>query len=84
MNYNQKKMEYEGKILLAEKTAEFLEKSFDDMKESAKAQHEKDKENFEKVKQETLARHKAATQGSKQIHIDVKAQIEKAKALGKK
>ena len=36
MNFEQKKAEYEGKVLLAEKTAEFLEKAFDDMKESAK------------------------------------------------
>ena len=49
MNYEQKKMEYEGKVLLAEETAEFLKDAMEDVKESAKEQHKKDIENFEKV-----------------------------------
>lgn len=84
MNFEQKKSEYEGKVLLAEKTAEFLEKAFDDMKESAKEQHIKDVENFNKIKEETLERHRAATQRGHHITVDVKYQIEKAKSLGKK
>ena len=84
MNFEQKKSEYEGKVLLVEKTAEFLEKAFDDMKESAKEQHIKDVENFNKIKEETLERHRAATQRGHYITVDVKSQIEKAKSLGKK
>jgi hypothetical protein len=56
----------------------------DDMKESAKEQHIKDVENFNKIKEETLERHRAATQRGHHITVDVKSQIEKAKSLGKK
>ncbi|MBE6107623.1 MAG: hypothetical protein E7192_03185 [Erysipelotrichaceae bacterium] len=83
MNFEQKKTEYEGKVLLAEKTAEFLEKAFDDMKENAKEQHKKDVQHFEKIKAETLERHRAATNHG-HVHTDINAQIEKAKKLGKK
>lgn len=60
MSYEQKRMEYEGKVLLAEETKEFLKEAMEDVKESAKAQHEKDKENLAKVKAETKTRHEAA------------------------
>lgn len=83
MNFEQKKAEYEGKVLLAEKTAEFLEKAFDDMKESAKEQHKKDVQSFEKIKAETKERHRAAI-NHEHVHVDINAQIEKANALGKK
>ena len=43
-NYEQQKMEYEGKVLLAEEAIEFLKDAMEDIKESAKVQHEKDKE----------------------------------------
>ena len=39
----------------AERTGEFFEKAFHDMKESAKAQHEVDKANLEAVKAENKA-----------------------------
>ena len=66
MSYEQSKLEYEGKLQLAEEAKEFLKEAFEDMKESAKAQHEIDKKNFAKVKAETKARHEAAVaQGKK-------------------
>lgn len=39
---------------------EFLKKAFNDMKESAKAQHEVDKANFAAAKAESKARHAEA------------------------
>ena len=83
MNYEQAKMEYEGKVLLAEKTEEFLKDAMEDVKESAMEQHKKDVENFEKVKAETKARHEAAITQGKSHRVDVKAQIAKANELGK-
>ena len=83
MNYEQKKMEYEGKVLLAEETAEFLKDAMEDVKESAKEQHKKDIENFEKVKAETKARHEAAIAQGKSHRVNIEAQIAKAKELGK-
>ena len=49
MSYKEKKLEYEGKVILAEKTAEFLKDAMEDVKESAIQQHEKDKINFAKI-----------------------------------
>ena len=67
MSYKEKKLEYEGKVILAEKTAEFLKDAMEDVKESAIQQHEKDKINFAKIKEETKARHEAAiAQGKSQ------------------
>lgn len=83
MSYEQKKLEYEGKTLLAEETKEFLKDAVEDIKKSAKIQHEKDKENFAKVKAETKARHEAAVAQGKAYNVDIKAQIAKAKELGK-
>ena len=83
MNYEQAKMEYEGKVLLAEKTEEFLKDAMEDVKESAREQHKKDIEKFEKVKTETKARHEAAIAQGKSHRVDIKAQIAKAKELGK-
>ena len=83
MSYEQKKMEYEGKALLAEETAEFLKDAMEDIKESAKAQHVKDIENFNKIKEETKARHEAAIAQGKSHRVDIEAQIAKAKELGK-
>jgi len=66
MDYEQSKLEYEGKVQLAEEAAEFLKGAIENMKESAKVQHEKDKAHFEKIKAETKARHEAAVaQGRK-------------------
>ena len=76
-------MEYEGKALLAEETAELLKDAMEDMKKSAKAQHEKDKENFNKIKEETKARHEAAIAQGKSHRVDIEAQIARAKELGK-
>ena len=53
------------------------------MKESAKEQHKKDVENFNKIKEETKARHQAAIQQSKSRKADIQAQISKARELGK-
>lgn len=54
----------EGRIEAAEMVADeakgFLKKAFNDMKESAKAQHEVDKANFEAVKAESKANFEAA------------------------
>lgn len=83
MSYEQKKMEYEGKVQLAEETVEFLKGALEDMKESAKEQHKKDVESFEKVKAETKARHEAAIAQGKSHRVDIEAQIAKAKELGK-
>lgn len=82
MGFEQSKLEYEGKVKLAEDATEFLKDAMEDMKESAKAQHEKDKVNFEAIKAETKARHEAAIQQGKSHHVDIEAQIAKAKALG--
>ena len=62
---------------------EFFQNAFEDMKESAKEQHKKDVENFNKIKAETKERHQAAIQQGKSRQIDVQAQISKARELGK-
>lgn len=58
-NLNDEKALIEGmetaSEIAAEKTVGFLKKAFQDMKESAKAQHEVDKANFEAVKAESRA-----------------------------
>lgn len=48
-----------------EKTGEFLKDAFKDMAESAKAQHEVDKANFEAVKAQSKANFEAAKAQSK-------------------
>ena len=83
MSYELKRMEYEGKALLAEEATEFLKESMKDIKESARAQHEIDKENFAKIKEETKARHEAAVAKGKSYRVDIESQIAKAKELGK-
>ena len=83
MSYEQQKMEYEGKVLLAEETKELLKEAMEDIKESAKVQHEKDKENFAKIKEETKARHEAAVAQGKAHRVNIEAQIAKTKELEK-
>ena len=83
MSYEQKKLEYEGKVQLVEEAVEFLKDSMEDIKESAIEQHKKDKESFEKIKAETKARHEAAIAKGKSHRVDIEAQIAKAKELGK-
>ena len=83
MGFEQSKLEYEGKQLLAEETEKFLKNAIEDIKESAKEQHKKDVENFNKIKAETKERHQAAIQQGKSRQIDVQAQISKARELGK-
>lgn len=83
MGFEQSKLEYEGKQLLVEATEKFLKNAIEDMKESAKEQHKKDVENFNKIKAETKERHQAAIQQGKSRQIDVQAQISKATELGK-
>ena len=83
MSYEQQKLDYEGKVLLAEETTEFLKDAMEDIKESAKVQHEKDKENFAKIKAESKARHEAAIASGKSHSVDIQAQIARAKELGK-
>ena len=83
MGFEQSKLEYEGKQLLAEETEKFLKNAIEDMKESAKEQHKKDVGNFNKIKAETKERHQAAIQQGKSRQIDVQAQISKARELGK-
>ncbi len=83
MSYEQKKIEYEGKALLAEEAAAFLKESMEELKESAKIQHERDKENLTKIKEETKARHKAAIAQGKSHRVDIDVQIARAKELGK-
>ena len=83
MGFEQSKLEYEGKQLLAEETEKFLKNAIEDMKESAKEQHKKDVENFNKIKAETKERHQAAIQQGKSRQIDVQAQISRARELGK-
>ena len=83
MGFEQSKLEYEGKQLLVEATEKFLKNAIEDMKESAKEQHKKDVENFNKIKAETKERHQAAIQQGKSRQIDVQAQISKARELGK-
>ena len=83
MGFEQSKIEYEGKQLLAKETEKFLKNAVEDMKESAKEQHKKDVENFNKIKEETKARHQAAIQQSKSRKADIQAQISKARELGK-
>ena len=83
MGFEQSKLEYEGKQLLAKETEKFLKNAVEDMKESAKEQHKKDVENFNKIKAETKARHHAAIQHGKSREIDIQTQISRAKELGK-
>lgn len=54
-NAKDEKTLIEGLETVAEKTTEFLKQAFSDMKESAKAQHEVDKANFEAAKAESRA-----------------------------
>lgn len=54
-NVNDEQVLIEGAEIVAEKTADFFKKAFQDMKESAKAQHEVDKANFEAAKAEAKA-----------------------------
>ena len=54
-NYQDEQILVEGAEIVAEKTTSFLKKAFNDMKESAKAQHEVDKANFEAAKAEAKA-----------------------------
>ena len=53
------------------------------IKESTKEQHEKDKENFMKIKEETRARHEAAIAQGKAHRANIDAQSARAKELGK-
>ncbi|MBE5956410.1 MAG: hypothetical protein E7253_08150 [Lachnospiraceae bacterium] len=64
-NFEQEKIDYEGKRELVEEGVKFLKHAMEDMKESAKAQHEIDKANFEKIKEESKKRHEAAIQSGK-------------------
>ena len=64
-NFEQEKLDYEGKRELVEEGVKFLKGALEDMKESAKAQHEIDKANFEKVKEESKKRHEAAIRAGK-------------------
>ena len=63
-NIELEKMQLEGMEKLAEKVTEkskgFLKKAFEDMKESARAQHEVDKANFAAVKAESRAQFEEA------------------------
>ncbi|MBQ8425416.1 MAG: hypothetical protein IJX17_05295 [Clostridia bacterium] len=52
-NTNEEKVEKQDNIL--KKTGRFFKNAFNDMKESAKAQHEVDKANFQEVKAESKA-----------------------------
>ena len=54
-NYENEMILIEGAEHVSEKVADFFKKAFTDMKESAKAQHEVDKANFEAVKAESKA-----------------------------
>lgn len=54
-NYNDEQVMVEGAEVVAEKTTGFFKKAFNDMKESAKAQHEVDKANFAAAKAEAKA-----------------------------
>lgn len=54
-NYENEKILAEGQEKLAEETVGFFKKAFADMKESARAQREVDKANFEAVKAESKA-----------------------------
>lgn len=83
MNFEQSKLEYEGKQLLAKEAEKFLENAVEDIKESAKKQHKKDVENFNKIKAEAKERHQAAIQQGKTRQIDIQAQVSKARNLGK-
>jgi len=54
-NYENEKILAEGAEIVSEKTAGFFKKAFQDMKASAKAQHEVDKANMAAVKAESKA-----------------------------
>ena len=54
-NYNDEKIAVEGAEVVAKKTTGFFKKAFQDMKESAKAQHEVDKAEFQAAKAEAKA-----------------------------
>lgn len=62
---------------------EFLGKAFDDMKESAKKQHEIDKENFEAIKADSKARFEEAKKVNPdfQEFKDAEGLVEKAKVV---
>ena len=77
MSYEQRKLEYEGKVQLAEDAAHLLKKAKDDIKESAIKQHEKDKEQFARIKAETRARHEEAVARGKFYRERTKAQTSK-------
>lgn len=61
----------------------FFEKAFDDMKESAKKQHEIDKENFEAIKADSKARFEEAKKVDPdfQEFKDAEGIVEKAKVV---
>lgn len=65
-NFEQEKLDYEGKRELVEEGVKLLKEAIEDMKENAKAQHEVDKSNFAKIKEETKKRHEAAIQAGKE------------------
>ena len=54
-NINDEQILVEGSIVAAEKTVGFFKKAFQDMKESAKAQHEVNKAEFQAAKAEAKA-----------------------------
>ena len=54
-NINDEQVLVEGTVEAAEKTVGFFKKAFQDMKESAKAQHEVDKAEFAAAKAEAKA-----------------------------
>lgn len=61
----------------------FFQRAFDDMKESAKKQHEIDKENFEAVKVDSKARFDSAKQTTPDMQEfkDAEGFVEKAKVV---
>ncbi len=73
--YEQSQLEYEGKVELVKEAEKFLGEAMEDMKESVKAQHEIDKANFEKVKQESKERHQAAI-SHKPMDIQAKVAVD--------
>lgn len=59
-----------------EKTGGFLKKAFEDMKESAKAQHEVDKANFAAVKAESKAQWEEAKMSPKAMQAKMQKERE--------
>lgn len=76
-DFEQEKLMYEGKRELVEETEKFLKDAFQDIKESAKAQHEVDKANFEAAKAEAKARHEAAVNAGKTASTHVNEKVQK-------